>query len=192
MGYGEIPMGGWINRIIAVTYIACSAQACSTGQSLDRDGAPVEGDHFALADQSCPTGQVATGIGVDGTLQCTDQPAPVATSCEADQYMTGVDESGGALCAPVPFDLTTVREYINANCFIYLGWRDSCDGCVDIPVKLARTHGDGVDCQTNGSNGGCQPFTVFGETVRMASVNTDGDVNDDDKFWVGLKCGVTD
>jgi hypothetical protein len=31
-------------------------------------------------------------------------------------------------------------------------------------------------------------FTLYGQSVRMYGLNTDGDVNGDDKFWIGFKC----
>ncbi len=66
---------------VAGTEIELSAAGCEAGDSLQWDGsewvcdAP-SGEDFALSGQSCPEGQVATGIDDDGELTCSSPGCP--------------------------------------------------------------------------------------------------------------------
>src|SRR5690606_2547635 len=84
-----------------------------------------------------------------------------------------------------------VHDAVNANCSIYAGWRDSCDACVTspgvAPGKWRRVNG--TSC-SNGL-GADSTFTVPSMgiiSVQTFGLNTDGDVDDDDKFHYGLYC----
>jgi len=81
----------------------------------------------------------------------------------------------------------TIRNYINANCRIYLGWRDNCDGCSSAPVKWGYVN-DTSCVNGAGTNNTCSMPNLGGEVVQTFGLNTDGSVDDSDKFYVGLHC----
>ena len=70
--------------------------------------------------------------------------------------------------------------YVRDNCVITFGWRDSCNGCSDAPAKRG----------TSAFNGGCSGVVGSDSLCvgSFVSINTDGDVNGDDKFYMALTC----
>ena len=81
----------------------------------------------------------------------------------------------------------TIRNYVNQNCRIYLGWRDSCDGCVNSPTKWG--YATDTSCVNGvGTDNTCQTPNLGGELVQMFGLNPDGDVDGSDKIYVGLHC----
>jgi hypothetical protein len=148
---------------------------------------------YVRANQRCPTGQVARGLNEDGTLSCAAADAATLggvapsgyvrsnQSCPAGSVLSGFSANGTPQC-------TSLGSYINANCTLYFGWRDSCDGCTSGPSKVGRVSGD--DCANiSGGNNNCVSVDLGNERgVRMFGFNTDGDVNEDDKFFIGIRC----
>lgn len=167
---------------------ACQArgQMCPEGEvvrGFDDDGALVCAPQSGLRQQLCSGQQVVSGIRADGSVMCID---PLAErGCAEGGVLTGVDAAGQPVCVGLA---EVVREYVNTRCYVYIGWRDSCDGCTTVPVKFGRTRGADAECAVAGADSTCATFDLFGQLVQMAGVSTDGDVNDDDKFWIGLKC----
>jgi hypothetical protein len=109
------------------------------------------------------------------------------SACPAGEFLVGVGD-GSVTCARAS---DAVLAYARQNCFMYLGWRDSCNDCSDAPMKWGRAN-DAVCDAGVGLNGSCNAHTLGPETVNLAGVNTGddgrGDVNDDDKFYVALHC----
>jgi|GEM_PF-4305455 len=182
------PADGGVDGGAACAGGLCAAlnQSCPDGQvvsGVDPDGTLICVDQVRLRQQTCNGRLVVSGIRSDGSVMCVD---PITTvRCGVGEVLTGIDESGEPECSTVD---ALVRDYVNSRCYLYLGWRDSCDGCSEPPVKVGRVRGDAMDCGVAGDNGTCATFSLFGQDVDMVSINTDGDVNDDDKFWVGVKC----
>lgn len=83
---------------------------------------------------------------------------------------------------------TYIRDYVNANCYVYFGWRDSCNGCTTAPIKYGRARGLTSGCGTVGTDSSCTVHTLFSQSVQMHGLSTDGDVDGNDKFWIGFKC----
>ena len=83
---------------------------------------------------------------------------------------------------------TYIRDYINTNCYVYFGWRDNCSGCNTKPYKYGRTRGSSSGCSTTGSDGDCVSQSIYGQSVLMYGLNTDGGVDGNDKFWIGFRC----
>jgi hypothetical protein len=104
----------------------------------------------------------------------------ISASCPAGQYVSGINANGTLACTPI-------RDYVNQNCFVYYGWRDNCDGCTDPPLKFGRVSGNN-QCTVTGGDSSCITPTLNGVVVPMLGINPDGDVNDDDKLYLGLKC----
>ena len=120
-------------------------------------------------------------------LHC-ETPAPetstVAGSCPAGQLVQGIQANGTLDCIR-PAALATAA--FGERCSGYFGWRDNCDACTTAPSKWGTFR---VGACANGVGGGntCVPTALGGVTVDLLGVNTDGDVNDDDKFYMGMLC----
>ncbi len=63
-------------------------------------------NELALANQSCPAGQVSFGIKADGTINCKP------LQCPASQYFAGLDTAGNAVCRPYPTNTCPTNEYV--------------------------------------------------------------------------------
>ncbi len=178
------------------TLMCAEGAVALADKSADADalgGVPASG--YVRANQRCPAGQVANGLNPNGTLSCAGVNTDAATlggiaasgfvrsnqSCPAGSVLAGFSATGAPQC-------TSLGSYINANCTLYFGWRDTCDGCTSGPAKVGSVTGN--DC-TNlaGSNGTCISADLGSDRgVRMLGINTDGDVNEDDKFFIGIRC----
>jgi hypothetical protein len=131
-----------------------------------------------------PDGDVDGNDKLHTSLHCTPAAASGATSpCPAGEFVTG--SNGASIrCAPMA---TVVASYVTANCEVYAGWQDGCDGCVTAPTKWG--HAGDANC-TNGAGGDntCTEMSLSGETVKMFGLNPDGDVDGNDKLHAGLRC----
>ena len=152
-----------------------------------------DGTDFGRSNQACPAGQVVTGIDAEGNVVCApdkdttyggQQFARSNQNCPAGTMLTGIDANGSIRCTSFA---EAAKAYVNQNCYIYFGWRDSCDGCGSAPAKVGRVS-DASCTNLAGGDNSCITPSIGGRNVRMYGVNTDGDVNGDDKFYVGLKC----
>jgi hypothetical protein len=111
-------------------------------------------------------------------------PMWLEQSCPPNQFATGLDASGVIQCAPVDASAATV---INGGCEVFLGNRDGCGGCSDPPTKWGRA--GGANCANGvGVDNTCSTTTIGGNSVNLLGLNTDGDVNDDDKQYAGFVC----
>jgi len=138
-----------------------AAPGCATGHSADDDAAPP-----------------------DARPPAPDAGSPiVASTCPPGQFATGLDQGGALTCASIdPAALAAVAE----SCSIYLGWRDECDGCSTPPSKWGHA---GASCTSSaGADSGCRSVTLGGTDLELFALGTDGDVNDDDKFYLGWQC----
>jgi hypothetical protein len=121
-------------------------------------------------------------------LHCGDVTAATsggAASCPAGQYATGVSE-GSVTCSTID---EAIVAYVKERCALYLGWRDSCNGCTTVPSKWGRA-GDAI-CDVTGADSNCLPHALGTETVNLVGINTDGDVGGDDKFHIGMFCAAS-
>lgn len=135
----------------------------------------VLGTSFAGDGSALTNVDAATLDGVDGTGYTAS-----GQSCPAGSYVSGIDATGSIVCAGL-------AAYVNQSCFLYLGWRDACDGCTTAPVKWGRTSANA--CENGaGVNNTCQSPTLGAEAVTLFGLNFDGTVDDNDKVYVGLKC----
>jgi hypothetical protein len=157
----------------------------------------------AGADNSCiaaPAGAAPVrlfGVNPDGDVDGNDvlyagvacsAPATAARAggCPAGQFATGFDPAGQPLCAAPD---ASARAAIGRDCFLYGGWRDECPGCtVTPPTKWDRVN-DSLCENLVGPNGDtCTQPSLGGNAVRMLGLDFDGDVNNDDQIYVGLRC----
>ncbi|MBZ0234232.1 MAG: hypothetical protein K8M05_18020, partial [Deltaproteobacteria bacterium] len=92
------------------------------------------------------------------------------------------------MCAPVA---EAAIAYVGGRCELHLGWRDSCDGCTTAPSKWG--HANDAACQNGaGADNTCTTTTLGGEAVNLFGLNPDGDVDGNDKLYLGLACAATD
>lgn len=136
---------------------------------------------------------LATGGDVDENdkihlgLRCddaTDEAASAIGTCPAGTLVHGIDGDGTLRCAsPSPVTTSTFREH----CTAYLGIRDNCDGCTTAPSKWGLARGNGCANGT-GVNNTCAVTSLGGQSVSLFGLNTVGNVNDDDKLYVGFSC----
>ncbi|MBK9034473.1 MAG: hypothetical protein IPL61_24935 [Myxococcales bacterium] len=134
-----------------------------------------------------------TGGDVDGNdklhlgLTCTPPTAPgeaSRTQCPDGQFVVGTNADGSFDCAD---PAAAFAAYVDTHCALFLGWRDSCDGCTQAPTKWGKT-GTSACTPGVGADDTCTAMTLGGTTVQMFGLNTDGDVNSDDTLYLGLRC----
>lgn len=146
----------------------------SGGQTSDGAGTPDGG-----AGSSQGAGGTGGELGHGG-----EGPIGLEQSCPANQFATGFDASGVIQCSPVD---ASVSPAVNAGCEVYLGIRDGCGSCSTAPSKWGKA--SGTTCTLGlGVNDTCQDVTISGDTVRMFGLNTDGDVDENDKLYGGFQC----
>lgn len=136
---------------------------------LNPDG-DVDGNDVLYAGLACsaPAGQARTG------------------GCPEGQFATGFDAAGQSLCAAPD---TAARTAIGRDCFLYGGSRDECSGCTTTPPTKWDRVNDSLCQNLVGPNGDtCTLPSLGGASVRMLGLDLDGDVNDDDQIYVGLRC----
>jgi hypothetical protein len=146
------------------TCLSC-ASANEGGGAIDAND---DGD--AIATDDAPTG-------VD---------APTVTMCPDGQLATRAGPSGDLTCAPID---DAVAAALRARCSVYMGWRDSCTGCTTPPAKWSSI--GPVTCSAGvGPGNTCLAATLDVPTqpVQLATLDLDGDVNDDDKLYTTLHC----
>jgi len=101
--------------------------------------------------------------------------------CGPGRFVTGYDGEN-TTCAPVS---GAALDYVRASCALVTGWRDQCSNCDLEPTKYTSTTTLACDA---GMAGSCGEFTLGEDTLQMASFDTDGTVDDDDRFYIGLRC----
>jgi hypothetical protein len=120
-----------------------------------------------------------------GGLACTaDSSANGVGPCPAGQLVDGFNGSAWTCSS---FAKTAIA-FVRANCSLFLGWQDNCDGCTNPPVKWGVTS-DAACMNGAGADNTCIAPTALGtETVRLFGINPDGDVDGNDKLHVALRC----
>jgi hypothetical protein len=123
------------------------------------------------------------------SIHCVAAPRePRPAPCAPGWAISARGPTGTWLCTPLS---EAAVDYVGGRCSVYLGWRDNCDGCTTAPAKWG--HASDASCTTGeGGDDTCVTTVLDGETVNLIGVNTDGDVNGDDKFYVGMTCGEPD
>lgn len=85
----------------------------------------------------------------------------------------------------------TAKQAIGDRCGVYLGWRDSCNGCTDPPTKWGRASTNACSAGVGAQNT-CTTPSLGGDTVQLLGVNLDGDTDGNDKLYGGMACAAAD
>lgn len=136
---------------------------------------------------------LSVGGDVDGNdklyvgLRC-EPPKPAEgtapAACPEGQLVTGIDDDGSLICAsPAPM----VADLFSDRCTFYFGWLDGCGGCLSPPAKWGAASAN-VCVNGEGIDNTCQTGILGGNPVELFGLSPDGDVNDDDKLYVGFRC----
>lgn len=109
--------------------------------------------------------------------------APQPGPCAAGSFASGIVD-GVVTCTPAS-GLALGR--VRTTCHLYLGWIDNCSGCTTAPSKWGKV--DDAACANGAGTGNtCTTAVLGGETVRLFGLNTGGDVDENDKIHLGLRC----
>jgi hypothetical protein len=136
---------------------------------------------------------LSTGGDVDGNdkfyvgMSCAavvGEAAPAAEMCPVGQAVKAILASGELMCESPAEDLLT---QVRPRCRLTFGWIDGCNGCTSPPAKWGRA-GDGFCSNDSGLDNTCAATQLGPDNVQLFGLSTDGDVNDDDKFFVGFQC----
>lgn len=178
-----------------------SCNACTAGPSKYGKVSGHACENIAGADNTCTTptlGAAAVnlfGLNTDGDVDGNDMfytslycrrtgETPLAGPCEAGEHAVGVEVDGSVACMPTS---AIVAEYVRDHCTVYFGWRDSCNGCPDPPSKWGSQRD--ADCAIGaGADNTCGVPFVDDQWIAHIGINTDGDVDDNDTFFIGLSC----
>ncbi|MBX3189614.1 MAG: hypothetical protein KF819_21490 [Labilithrix sp.] len=109
---------------------------------------------------------------------------PTTAPCGPGAFVSEIQAGQPTKCVSAA---ALALAYVRQSCNLYVGWRDSCSGCVDPPTRWGRV-GSTTCVNGLGATNTCTAATLGASTVQLLGVNTGGDVNDDDKFHVGLRC----
>ena len=126
-----------------------------------------------------------TGSGGDTTTSSTGTGIP-AQACPTGEFVTSIDGAGKIICSSLD---EASRNAINEGCSVYFGWRDNCDGCTYPPTKWGRISGTTCDIGV-GTKNVCTTPTLGGDSVRLFGLGPDGDLDGNDKLYVGFHCGT--
>ena len=104
--------------------------------------------------------------------------------CPAGQFVTGTNADGTIQCGD---PASVFASYVGAHCTLFFGWHDSCDACTQPPTKWGDVTLSSCVNGT-GTNDTCSTFTLGSASLPMFGLNTDGNVNADDTFYIALRC----
>lgn len=147
----------------------------------------------ALGSETVRLFGLLTAGNVDGNdkfhvaLHCTT-PAPASsmqtTICPAGQFVAEALPGGGFRCESVA---PSIASYVIERCTLYLGWRDSCNGCITPPTKWGKVRVGGCMNGT-GADNTCSKLTLGSQAVEMFGLSPDGDVDENDVLYFGFRC----
>jgi hypothetical protein len=166
------------------------AAACAEGTGIDEDftssgagGSPITG---AGGDGATTSSTTSSSMG--SNTGGSGGTAPGEQACPPDQFATGIDGSGTLQCAAID---ASIQAAVNAECSIYLGWRDDCNGCALAPAKWGRVSA-GSCANGLGSLNTCTTTSLGNESIELFGLNLDGDMDDNDKFYSSFHCTAGD
>jgi hypothetical protein len=167
---------------------ACAEGSAITGGSAALGGAGGDGrGGDGRGGEASGDGGAGAGVGAaPGVGGGGSGGAPAPDVCPVGEIASGVDGAGKLTCvAPA----TLVAPAVNASCSVYLGARDGCGACSDPPTKWGLS--TGLGCMVGaGADNTCGSHLLGGVSRPLFGLNTDGDVDDNDKLHVALECAA--
>jgi hypothetical protein len=180
-----------MGRVLVALFLvsACAEGSAITGGSAADGGAGAGGDGRGgdgRGGESSTDGGAGVGAGSAAGGAGAAGGAPAPDLCPVGEVASGVDGAGKLTCvAPA----TLVAAAVDASCSVYLGARDGCGGCSDPPTKWGLS--TGLGCMVGaGVDNTCGSHLLGGVTRPLFGLNTDGDVDDNDKLHVALECAA--
>lgn len=158
--------------------------ACATGSVLINEGGGGEGASVTGSTGSASPGSQASSSGSAGNTGSAGSGG-MARSCPAGQFLKSIDAKGTLACAPID---AAARASVNADCSIYFGQQDKCSGCSSPPTKWGFVSADAC-ANGAGANSTCGSATLGDNEVMLFGLNTAGDVDANDKLYLGFSCG---
>ena len=171
-------------RATLVILLTLAAAACAEGAGTGETTGSTSSQGGSVGIGGSGTGVGGTTTTSTGTPTGTGGGTGTATACPPDEVVVGINSQGTLACAPV---VDLLGPAIEGSCSIYVGWRDSCDGCTLAPSRWGRVDGQSCDPGEGASNT-CSTATLGGQSVQLFGLNTGGDVGGDDKFYFALSC----
>ena len=134
------------------------------------------------------------GLNMDGDVDTNDKlyarfscdAKPLIESAEpCDPGELAVGYNMGALsCGNAT---AGILDALRDHCQVTVGARDSCDGCTDPPLQWGQA--STLQCNVGGgASTTCQMATLGGDTMNLLGVDFEGDVDGNDKLYMGLGC----
>lgn len=136
-------------------------------------------------------------LGIDGDVDGNDKLylgmhciAPQAQksqgnkTCPKGQFISAIEADGSLTCES---PAATVASFVSSRCELTFGVRDACDGCSLPPAKWGRVR-DGACDGGEGANDTCVMATLGSDAVTLFGLNTVGDMDDNDKLYIGVRC----
>lgn len=183
---------GWIDNCNGCTTTASRSGYAGQGTCAITGGPNGTCANYALGGTTVRMFGLNTDGGVDGNDQfrigfscaAVSDASTSAAACASGQLATGV-AAGSVTCNAAE---ARADDYVRAGCSVYQGWADNCGGsCSSAPTKWGRANS--VSCQSVlGGDNSCGSYTLGGRSVPMFGLNTDGDVDENDRFYLGLRC----
>lgn len=182
---------GWIDRCEGCTSLPTRYGWVSHSGCANLSGGTNNCSTYNLNGTSVRMFGLNTGGDVDGNDQfrigfyCNSiAEAPVsASACPSSQLATGVN-GGAVTCVAAQ---ARADDYVRSSCSAYYGWQDRCGTCSSVPSKWGRV--SSLSCTNGeGTHNSCVTHNLGGTTLPMFGLNTDGNVDGNDKFYAGLRC----
>jgi hypothetical protein len=162
-----------------------SGTACTNGAGVDDTCStfPLGGQSVGMFGLN-PDGNVNDDDKLYLTLHCTPGAATSGNGpCAADELVSGVSGSN-VTCTKAS---AAVLGFVRSSCSVYYGISDGCTGCSNPPTKWGFAGDSG--CQNGaGADSTCITTPLGSESVNLFGLNPDGDVDSNDKIFVGLHC----
>ena len=138
----------------------------------------------------------SSGLNTDGDVDdndtfysgfhCDALPAgPGAAPCGPDELVTGISGTS-VTCASLG---SVALDYMSSSCSLYTGWRDTCDACSLAPARWGSAGTSACDVGMGGSNT-CTMPSLGGSPIELLGLASGGDVDDNDKLYVGFACST--
>ncbi len=156
------------------TDLAVAGQARVGGDVSVGGGVQVDGGLRIDGPVDLPGGSIGGAEVADGSLRLDDfDPAMLGE---------GLERRGASIAIDEDWLQGRIRSWVRSNCHARLGWRDNCGNCDNGPEKNVTVRADGTCTGASGSDTRCRANNTWG------GVNTDGDVDGNDVFYIRLIC----